>query len=269
MADQSDVETALVELTSSCLYPNGVDRPSAPGPVCRIYRGWPNPSALDADLKTGRINVSIFPGDASARLAATYPNEWHSAAIVPTLAATISGVTVTFTGQAAIGQIAGVLVDGKPSSYRIIKGDTAASVAANLAEAIRRDRIVNLSAATLTIPGAGDLLARIVCDQPALRELRRQTQGFRITCWCPTPDLRDVTASLIDTALADTPFLQLVDNSKARLLFAGGTVADQSQEAGLFRRDLLYAVEYATTISATQPRMLFGTLAVGSRATTT
>jgi hypothetical protein len=34
MADQSDVETALVALVSAALYPNGTSADSVPGPVC-------------------------------------------------------------------------------------------------------------------------------------------------------------------------------------------------------------------------------------------
>ena len=60
MADESDVETALVALSSAALYPNGANSPSVPGPDCRIYRGWPNSAALDADLTAGRINVTVF-----------------------------------------------------------------------------------------------------------------------------------------------------------------------------------------------------------------
>ena len=62
MADQSDVEIALVSVVSAALYPNGTDEASVPGPDCRIYRGWPNSAALDADLAAGKINVTVFPG---------------------------------------------------------------------------------------------------------------------------------------------------------------------------------------------------------------
>ena len=268
MADQSDVETQLAAIVAAALYPNGLDLPSAPGSPCRVYRGWPNPAALDADLKAGRINVSIFPGEASPRLAPAYPGEWQTIATLPTLTTSVNNLTVSFAGNAAEGQVAGILLDGKPYVYRVVAPDTAAHVAANLAAAIRADRIVNNSAATLTIPGARDLLARVVCDQPATRELRRQTQNFRVTCWCPTPVTRDAAAAMIDAVLAATNFLTLPDRSKARLLFAGGTVADRSEQANLFRRDLLYNVEYATTSSAIQPTMLFGILTSNARSIT-
>jgi hypothetical protein len=45
-----------------------------------------------------------------------------------------------------------------------------------------------------------------------------------------------------------------------KLTYAGTRVFDQSQDALLYRRDLLYQVEYPTIINASQPAMLFGDL---------
>jgi hypothetical protein len=56
----------------------------------------------------------------------------------------------------------------------------------------------------------------------------------------------------------------MADNSSARLIFAGTTVFDQSQNAILYRRDLIYSVEYATTTADQQPSMLFGSLDLNS-----
>ncbi len=64
----------------------------------------------------------------------------------------------------------------------------------------------------------------------------------------------------IDAALAMMPFIAMPDGTAARLIYAGSTVFDQSQDAILYRRDLAYTVEYATTITALQPSMLFGDL---------
>ena len=46
MADLADVETALVGLTTAALYPGGSAASSSVGADCRIYRGWPTPTAL-------------------------------------------------------------------------------------------------------------------------------------------------------------------------------------------------------------------------------
>ena len=77
------------------------------------------------------------------------------------------------------------------------------------------------------------------------QEVRRQEQGFRITCWCPTPATRDAAATAIDQALSGQHFLALADGTSGRLIYAGTTVFDQSQNARLYRRDLNYNVEYA------------------------
>ena len=54
MADESDVETTLATLVTAQIYPQGTNAPSALGPLVRIYRGWPNPTALNADLAAGK-----------------------------------------------------------------------------------------------------------------------------------------------------------------------------------------------------------------------
>jgi hypothetical protein len=264
MADQSDVENELVALASAALYPNGTNSSSLPGPVCRIYRGWPKAAALNADLAAGYVNVTVFPASPAVRNTTRYPETWVTAPVVPALTVTVTGPVVTFGGSASIGQVAGVRVDSQSYAYRTIATDTPASVAANIAALARADGIVTLSQATLTFQGAGDVKARVVADASGLMEIRRQVQSFRITCWCPTPTLRDTAAIAIDTSLAAMSFITLPDGTAARLIFSGSTVLDQSEDANLYRRDLVYSVEYATTITAPQASMLFGSLDLNS-----
>ncbi len=59
-------------------------------------------------------------------------------------------------------------------------------------------------------------------------------------------------------------FVSLSDGTQGRLIYAGTVVFDQSQDALLYRRDLLYSVEYATTLLVTQPAMLFGQIDVNA-----
>ena len=208
MADQSDVETELVALASAALYPNGTDASSMPGPVCRIYRGWPKAAALNADLAAGAINVTVFPASPATRNTTRYPNEWATTAAIPTLTATVAGAVVTFGGMATIGQVAGVRVDNRSYAYRTTVADTPPSVAANIATLARADGIVTLSQATLTFQGAVDVLARVVSDAQGLMEARRQIQRFSVICWCSTPLLRDATAVAIDTYFAPLTFIK-------------------------------------------------------------
>jgi hypothetical protein len=260
MADQSDVETALVALVSAAVYPTGTDSNSVPGPVCRIYRGWPKAAALNADLAAGRINITVFPASPAVRNTTRYPDQWATTAVVPSLTVTVAGITVTFGGTASIGQLAGVRVDGQAYPYRTTATDTPASVAANIAALARANGIVTLSQASLTFQGAGEVLARVVADASGSMEVPRQIQSFRIICWCSTPLLRDATASAIDVSLAAMRFITLADGTAARLVFSGTATFDQSQDAILYRRDLIYSVEYATTVTALLPSMLFGSL---------
>jgi len=261
MADQSDVENALVAQIAAALYPNG---PAAP--PCRIYRGWPNGAALDADLAAGVVNVTVFPIPGTARNTTRFPDEWTVLdAPAPTLTVSVYNATASFGGSAAVGQIAGLMLDGQSFAWLTQAGDTPATVAANLATQARAAGwIVWLAGAVLTVPAAARFDARVVANAPALREIRRQTQDFRITCWCASPAARDAAAAAIDLAIAPLRFLALADGSSGRIIFTGTTTTDQAETAALFRRDLLYRVEYPTTLAATDPAMLFGIGSVAS-----
>ena len=268
MPAQSDAENALVQLAASALYPNGVNAAATIPATIRIYRGWPNTTALHADLAAGRVNVTVFPVPGATRNTTRYAPDWLPDPVAPTLTVSVAGTSVTFAGTADLGQLAGVLVDGTSYVHRTTAGDTPALVAATLAAAIYPTRIVLTSGASLTIPSAATLIARTAADATSSRELRRQQQEFRITTWCPSPDLRDAACEAIDVAYAATPFLTLADGSAARLRFTSTTTFDTRQDAALYRRDLHYTVEYPTTQTATEPSMLFGALGLGAETIT-
>ena len=264
MPAQSDAENGLVQLAAAALYPNGTNAAAAIPATIRLYRGWPNVTALDADLAAGRVNVTVFPVAGATRNTTRYSPDWLPDPVTPTLTASVTGTTATFAGTADLGQLAGLLVDGTSYVHRTAAGDTPALVAATLAAAIYPTRIVLTSGASVTIPSATTLIARTAADATSAQELRRQRQEFRITAWCPTPDLRDAACEAVDIAFAATPFLTLADGSPARLRFVSTTTFDTRQDAALYRRDLLYTVEYPTTQVAIEPSMLFGALGLGS-----
>ena len=268
MPAQSDVETALVQLAATALYPNGSTASPAIAATVRIYRGWPNTAALGADLAAGRVNITVFPVPGATRNTTRYTPDWLPDPVTPTLTVTASATTATFAGTADLGQLAGLLLDGQPYVHRTVANDTPALVAATLTAAIATTRIAINTGASVTIPSATTLIARTAADATSAQELRRQRQEFRITAWCPTPDLRDAACEVVDIAYAATPFLTLADGSPARLLFASTTTFDTRQDAALYRRDLLYTVEYPTTRLAIEPSMLFGVLGLGENTIT-
>jgi len=53
-------------------------------------------------------------------------------------------------------------------------------------------------------------------------------------------------------------FIALADGSTGRLRYVATTEFDQSQDSALYRRDLIYSVDYLTTVSEAQPSMIFG-----------
>ena len=63
MADLSQVEDLLVATIAQAVYPDGTAAESATDTPARIYRGWPQPTPLDDDLKNGTVNISVFPLD--------------------------------------------------------------------------------------------------------------------------------------------------------------------------------------------------------------
>lgn len=264
MADLSDVETALVALVTTALYTKGLASPSAVGTDCRIYRGWPTPAGLDADLRAGLVNITIFPDAAPGQAMTRYTSDWHGVPVAPTLSGSVAGNTVTFSGAAASGQLAGIRLTGHTFTYRTVDGDTPALVAAKLATMIRAGQLVHLAGSSLTIPGVANIVVRVVADSPALREIRRQSHDIRISFWCPTPTLRDSACTIVDTNLADITFLELPDTSVGRITYKATSAFDRSQSAILYRRDLIYSVEYPTILSVSLAAMVFGEIALGA-----
>ena len=265
MADQSDVETALVNAAMAALYPQGLSGPSVCGAPVRLYRGWPESSALDADLAAGYVNITVFPEETGERNTTRYLPQWSNPApVTPTLTAAMTPDSVTLAGSAGAGQIAGILADAETYVYPCQNGDAPANVAANLASQIMANRLVQLSDATITLPGVQRLIARTVATQGVFNQIRRQEQIFRLIGWCADPALRDAAMIVLDSALAAMYFLPFADGSVGRLRFRQSITLDRQENASLYRRDLLYSVEYPTLQTATLAAMLFGTTTIGT-----
>lgn len=261
MADLSDVEDALLRLATDVLYPEGASAPSIIGRACRLYRGWPQGAALDADLAAGLAHVTVFPEARPQAVTTRHPDRWEKvSAVEPGLVITIQGRRAIIEGSAHEGQVAGLMVDGIAVVHRTAPGDTPEMVAAVLATYLRTRKIVTVDGATLTVAGSGPMVGRVVADQTMRRETRRQRQVIRLSTWCPDPATRDRLTGAIDSRLSAVDFLDLPDGGRGRLLFRGSTVMDQGRAARLYRRDLFYSVDYATTLTETMPEMIFGNL---------
>ncbi len=267
MADLSDVEAALVNSATQALYPQGVANPSSVGAPVRIFRGWPLAALLEQDLSAGVSNVSVFSVPGTGRDTTRWSPVVEVTPGLPTLTVQTLGTSATFGGLGGVGQVAGLLVDETPFVYRSVTGDTAILVAAVLAEAVRATRACWLSASTITVPQAVKLSGRVAADGSTLTEWTRQAQDFRITAWCSNPTQRDQLCSIIGGALAMSAFVTLADGSAGRVRYRTSASVDDHQDAKQYRRDLIYEVEYGTTVTTNSAAMLFGDLSVSGATT--
>ncbi|MCW8307747.1 hypothetical protein AruPA_11915 [Acidiphilium sp. PA] len=206
------------------------------------------------------MHATVFTADTVVKNTTRFPRVWQAVAPVPaTLSVTIGNGAATFAGVCVAGQLAGIAVDGAIFPYAVQARDTPPTVASNLAAQLRAAGwLVDYAGTTVTVPAARLFTARVVAGGVALQEIKRQVQAFRISLWCGDPLTRDSAAAVIDQALATPNFIPLADGSCGHLVFAGGTTTDVSADAALYRRDLIYTVEYPTTLAAITPAMLFG-----------
>ena len=263
MADLSDVENALAASVVAALYPGGQAAVSVTGKPVRVYRGWPLTGPLDLDLAAGIANVSVFPVPGDTRNTTRWGAMTQTVAGVPSLTVQVTGNAATFGGVAGVGQVAGLLVDGQPFVYRGEQGDTPAVVAAVLAQEVRTVRACLLSGTTVSVPGIVAFKARVVADGSETTEWVRQSQGLRISAWCPNPSMRDLICSVIGNVLSGVAFLVLADGTSGRIRYRSTASIDDAQDAQLYRRDLVYDVEYATSLTQAAPEMLFGDVQLG------
>lgn len=259
MADQSDIEQAIVDAVAAILYPGGQPSAAQSGGAVRVYRGAPVPAALTADMAADVAHVAVMAVPDTARAATRFPDRWIlGSAPRPTLAARVDGTVVTFEGAADPGQIAAILVDGRGALCRTRAGDTPATVAQRTAADLAAMREAVAAGASVMLPSARRIVARVFTDADAVRETRRVIELFRLTVYAPGPDQRDRIGAALESGMAELDFLPMPDNTTARIRFAARGASDREAAAGVFIRQISYAVDYATTTRAMLPRLAIG-----------
>jgi len=268
MADLSDVSVWLERQVEAIVYPTGKthDPITGAGKTISIGRGWPDPKSLDAVMALGAGNayVSIYPMPGMERNTTRFPKKWQQVSVnAPTLTMTVSGRTVTVGGTPAVGQGAVISVNTQPYGYALLNTDTLNSIAAALAALIPGASAVG---AVVTVPGVSPLSAAVSVTGTAAMETRRQQRVFGVYVWAPDPVTRDTVAQAIDGALALVERFTLPDGFSARLIYHGTTETDELQVRLIYKRILMYSVEYATT--QTQTTQTVGATAVGTTSST-
>ena len=256
LADISDVEEALCRQILAAVYPLGVGSGSATGAVVKIYRGWPANKTLNTDLLAGTQTVTVFSRPNSTKDTSRYPRIWRTVAgIAAQLTVTTVGNSATLAGSGGAGQTVGLMVDGIAYAYSLSSNDTVETTVQALVNLIpSASALGNI----ITVAGASVVEGRVAGSGSAEMETRRQEQGLTVSVWCPTPVGRDNAAAVIDNMLSGIDWLPLPDGTVARLTYHGTLETDESESANLYRRNLDYTVEYATTQQMSGANMLFG-----------
>lgn len=267
MADLSDVENAIVLLVAQVAYPNGTGLPSAAGIPIKVYAGWPTESQLDADLAIGTAHITVYPRQ-EERNVTRYPKDWQEVSTVtPTLTLTVNGQQITVGGSmpspfAAHNLV--VLANGQYYVYASQASDTLTSIATALASLLAVDfpGTSNIGPVITAANTCRIAAARVGTTGSLIRELRRQERAFQITIWADTPNHRSAVGSAIDVGITKLNFLTMADQTAGRITYKNTIETDMLQKAKLYRRDLMYLVEYATTETITGTQVTQETIGV-------
>ena len=296
MPDLSEIETSLLSVLAGALFklplstPDGVlltteeglqlfaddgegyqppDLHDGPGgnPL-RLYRGWPVSTRLVEGVRAGHTHVTVFADTAMARNTTRYLAQDFalSPPAPPTLLLRAIDNLLTVNGEPAAGYLCGVLLgplgSGVGYSYRVLDGDTCEDVAGALAGQIDG---ATLEGVVVTMP-TDIAVARVVQDVTSAIEVRRQDQVFRLCFWSPSPQIRDVVVAAADVAMARLSRITLASGWSVYVRYHGTRVEDASGQAEVWRRDLMFSVEYPTAATTTTTQMLFGYVEVGPKA---
>jgi hypothetical protein len=240
---------AIASIATAAVYLNGDPATTITGKAIAIGQGWPLAEDLDAAMAAGASIVTIFavPG-ATAQSEQLFEQPVVLVPAVHGMSVSTDDKTVMVTGTPGVGEYLTLVIDaGFAYSHAAVSGDTNVTMAAALAAAI----LVNYpgtaaSNGVITIPGSHKVVARI--GAPATMGLltHRQRQQFRVSVWAPNPADRTTIAKAIDVAAKSNLRIILADSSQAILRYESTLLSDQAENKAIYRRDLVYSIEYGT-----------------------
>lgn len=262
MADLSDVTAYLATAAANAIYPNGTSQPSIAAMDCRIFEGWPMPDQLDRDMLGQMLsgtppmpiprpggavaNVSVFPMLGTG--ATVYQQQDETYVITPVslgMAISVAGNVITVSGQPNAGEYLTLICDGA-----FVFSQTGASTAALLAAIATAAQVqyptASSTATTLTVPTGHSLVVRQGGVATLGKVTHRQRQSVMVSVWSPTQAARATLAKAVDGALKQNIKVAMPDTSQALVIYSRTNVLDDRQATAIYRRDLIYDVEYAT-----------------------
>lgn len=261
MADVSDVRNAIAAIISQTLYPNGTGSASLTGDTFKVNCGWPVAAQLDRDVSTTTngaptpiVNVSVIAVQGTEQNTSRFPTDRQ------TLSTSVTSVTLTkpsagqlvVGGTPAVGQTCVVVYNNVGYTYPVQAADTLTAIATGLAATMAAIGATN-SGPVITMPAGGDLAFRVVGNATAVQELQRFKRLVQVTFWCGLPLQRDRAVPPVIKALVNIEFLVMPDGSLCRLILERDPEIDTAEKVIIYRRDLIFTVEYAVTNTETDP----------------
>ncbi len=252
----SSVSGSATEIVTIATAPALNQRAPAIAAPVAIGVGWPTPETLDGitAASSAQALISVFPPEGFYRDQTRYDLRWRTLIdAAPTLTATVNSLQtqVTIGGSVSVPQVVAILVGNTPYAYRVLAGDTLNSIAAALAALVNVNTPASASGSVITVASAPELVAQVGAQGTVYREVSRQIERIFIDIWAPSPTLRTSIAKAITPGLARATFITLPDLTSAYVRPCGARDIDNAEKAGLYRRCLMFDVEYATV--ETQP----------------
>lgn len=250
MADLSDVLNTLVTMVGSAVYPNGTSQPSVAGVDVSIFPGWPVRNKLDDEMKAGRAMVSVYPTNKEKDVT-KFQRVFQQVSVTPeTIIGTVVGNVVTLSGTVTVPQSVMIVVDGVGYSYQALVTDTLTDIVIGLSLLIPGSVP---SGTSLTVSYNNTLFVKIITQSVTAEELGRRERVFQISCWCPTPAIRSLLAPTIDIYFQMNYRFVLSDGFYCHMWYDHTNETDDLEIPLIYRRDLFFRVQYATTYSQSVP----------------
>ncbi|MBB3258217.1 hypothetical protein F4827_003085 [Paraburkholderia bannensis] len=252
MADVQDVLNTVAAQIAGFVYPSGTAQPSVTGKAIKVFPGWPMPNQIDIDMPQGVADVSVYATPTERNTTRYRPKQKVMAIATATISLSAGVGTLTVGGSMPspfTPHNVAAIVGGQAFVYPVQASDTLTSVATGLANLIAAEYPgTTNSGPVITLPrGVSASAARVGTTGTVTTEWERQSQIFQITVWAPDPSTRATIGAAIKSALSQIAFITMPDGYGARIRYQRNVLSDAAEKVHVYRRDLYYDIEYATT----------------------
>lgn len=254
MADVQDVLDTVAAQITGFVYPNGTGNASVTGKDINVFPGWPLPGQIDNDMPQGIADVSVYATPTERNTTRYRPQQKVMSIAAATITLADGQGTLTVGGAMPspfTPHNVAALIGNQAFIYPVQAGDTLTSIATGLASLIaaKYPGTTNSGPLITLPPGVQARAARVGTTGVVTTEWERQAQVFQFTVWAPDPATRKVIGNAIKVALSQIAFITMPDGYGARIRYQRSPISDESEKVRVYRRDLYYEIEFATTVT--------------------